>query len=63
MGKDRRTERCSLPRKKEGWVVRMNAIKALTNIMAELDANRHVIVPYIVIDNDLFMAALTRQMR
>ena len=48
----------TLPRKKEGWVVRMNAVKALTNIMAELDANRRVIVPYIVIDNDLFMGGI-----
>lgn len=48
----------TLPRKKEGWVVRMNAVKALTIIMAELDANRRVIVPYIVIDNDLFMGGI-----
>ena len=48
----------TLPRKKEGWVVRMNAIKALTEIIGEFDANRRAIVPYIVIDNEQLVGGL-----
>ena len=48
----------TLPRKKEGWVVRMNAIKALTNILTIVDADRQNIVPYIVIDNEQFDGGL-----
>ena len=51
----------TLPKKKEGWVVRMNAIKALTNIINEFEANPKVIVPYIVIDNEKIMGGLDSQ--
>ena len=36
----------TLPKKKEGWVVRMNAIKSLTNLIAEFESNP--ILPYAI---------------
>lgn len=48
----------TLPRKKEGWVVRMNAIRALTNILGELDEDRRNIVPYIIIDNERIVGGI-----
>ena len=48
----------TIPRKKESWIVRMNAIKALTNILTIVDADRQNIVPYIVIDNEQFDGGL-----
>lgn len=48
----------TIPRKKESWIVRLNAIKALTNIMTIVDADRNNIVPYVVIDNEQFDGGL-----
>lgn len=48
----------TIPRKKESWIVRMNAIKALTNILTIIDADRQNIVPYVVIDNEQFDGGL-----
>lgn len=48
----------TLPRKKEGWLVRMNAIKALTDIINALDADRRNVVPYVVIDNERFTGSI-----
>ncbi|SFB07325.1 hypothetical protein [Selenomonas ruminantium] len=48
----------TIPRKKESWIVRMNAIKALTNILTIVDADRQNIVPYVVIDNEQFDGGL-----
>ena len=42
----------TIPRKQESWVVRMNAVKALTNILNAMNEDRRNIVPYILIDND-----------
>ena len=51
----------TLPKKKEGWVVRMNAIKSLTNLIAEFESNPKVIVPYLVIDNEKIAGGLDSQ--
>lgn len=48
----------TIPRKKESWIVRMNAIKALTNILTVIDSDRKNIVPYVVIDNEQFDGGL-----
>ena len=44
----------TIPRKKEGWVVRMNALKALTNITDAMNADKRNVVPFLVIDNERF---------
>ena len=51
----------TLPKKKEGWVVRMNAIKSLTNLITEFESNPKVIVPYLVIDNEKIAGGLDSQ--
>ena len=48
----------TIPRKKESLIVRMNAIKALTNILTTMDSDRNAIVPYVVIDNEQFDGGL-----
>ena len=48
----------TIPRRKESWIVRMNAIKALTNILTVIDSDRRNIVPYVVIDNEQFDGGL-----
>lgn len=48
----------TIPRKRESWIVRMNAIKALTNILTAVDADRKNVVPYIIIDNEQFDGGL-----
>lgn len=48
----------TLPRKKEGWMVRMNAIKTLSALIGSFDENPKVIVPYIVIDNQKISGSL-----
>lgn len=49
----------TIPRKKEGWLVRMNAFKALTDITDELKASKRHIVPFLVIDNDKFIGSIS----
>ena len=49
----------TLPRKKEGWVVRMNALKALTSITDELKADKRHVVPFLVIDNEKFIGNIS----
>ena len=48
----------TIPRKRESWIVRMNAIKALTNILTVVDADRKNVVPYIIVDNEQFDGGL-----
>lgn len=48
----------TLPRKKEGWVVRMNAMNALNEIISDLEDRKTPPVPYIVIDNEKIQGGL-----
>ena len=48
----------TIPRKRESWIVRMNAIKALTNILTVIDADRKNVVPYTIVDNEQFDGGL-----
>lgn len=51
----------TIPREKEGWEVRMNAVKALSNIIQTLDEDRKNVVPYLIIDNEQFSGGLASQ--
>ena len=42
----------TLPRKRESWVVRMNAIKSFSEILNAMKEDRRNIVPYVVVDNE-----------